>query len=60
MQKKSENRADHKQLDPTTGKRLKDSLVMLNVSTVERNMNAVLISYLETRRADCKITQLIP
>ena len=60
MQKKSENRAYHKQLDPTTGKCLKDSLVLLNVSTIERNMNAVLISYLETRPADCKITQLIP
>ena len=60
MQKKGENRADQKQLDSTTGKRLKDSLVLLNVSTIERNMNAVLISYLETRRADCKITQLIP
>ena len=60
MQKKSENRTDHKQLDQTTGKRLKDSLVMLNVSSIERNVNAVLISYLKTRRADCKITQLIP
>ena len=58
MQKKKtcENRADHNGLDPTAENRLRDSFEMLNVSTNETNMNAVLISYLETLRADCEIT----